>query len=377
MTKPMENDEMTTTTETSRMDALPESFEGARDQLAIEGDITNSSEWRRAAIVYALTEPKQGQRTDLTSGKTTRSFSVVGKIGFSALADWKVIGLKTPKQVSAYWHMWQAAIDAEVAEPVELGDPYVEPDMEWPGFSHYKGDSSKPEEEPKSPYDLADDYLATARNKAQGIIDASREVRDLPLPASDRTDLQRPTRNGLLSAVNRVNTEMEVLWEFLTTAPMEDLPESERAARGAGMTDVQAYAEILNRINEANESIETAIEIFTSRSGEVFTDDERRTMRMFLDDTQRVWAGSFLAAIDGGREAYSRYAEANQPQQDIYEEQYGKAVPATEKYAVEREKAEMAEARGMSPEYAWAKLVVQKGVQAAGAVFESQGLSHP
>jgi hypothetical protein len=44
---------------------------------------------------------------------------------------------------------------------------------------------------------------------------------------------------------------------------------------------------------------------------------------------------------------------------------------------VEREKAEMAEAKGVSPEYAWAKLVVGKGVQAANAEFEARGLSHP
>jgi hypothetical protein len=216
MTEQQENE---MTTETSRMDALPESFEGARDQLAIEGGITNSSEWRRAAIVYALTEPKQGQRTDLTSSNVGRSFSVVGKISFQALADWKVIGLRKRQHVSAYWHFWQAAIDAELAEPIELGDPYVEPDMEWPGFRHYKGDPDKPEDDTEDdPFTRIAKLWKTATEaqlKANETAFASRDIINT-LDKDERESLLGAFFDGFGAATRSLEIVVQKLQEALT-----------------------------------------------------------------------------------------------------------------------------------------------------------------
>lgn len=167
---------------------LPATFEEARDQLSTLGTMTTSAEWERAAIVYALTKPSQGQRTSPKIGQ--------GKISFSDLAKWNVVGLTSRNQVSAYWHFWDDAVDEGLAETVSLGDTYTPPDKEWPGFPKH----SDPNENTTSltPFDQACDLFNAATKKITEIT----TVKDLD--AADKAELLGEPMEGYEAAFKRL-----------------------------------------------------------------------------------------------------------------------------------------------------------------------------
>jgi hypothetical protein len=242
MTKPMENETVTNTP-----GVLPADFTEARDQLNVLGPMTTSTEWERAAIVWALTEPQRGgDRRSEAYRTNAENPALVGKISFSKLAAWGCHGLTDRGTVAAYWKYWNDAIDNHLAELAVLGGPYVQPhdqagkQVEWPGFRHYKGD---PDSEPKE----------------------SPPLKTSPL---------------IYKAIVAVVDAFGIAWD-------ENKP---------------------------------------------ITDDfERRVLQRQLDNLTG-WVGRYQAFADGGREGYWAYSEAHPFPADIYEAEYGVAIPATDKW---------------------------------------------
>lgn len=198
---------------------LPATREEAHEQFDMEGDATSSSEWRRAAIVYAMAEPKQGQRTDLTSPSAGRSNPKVltsaktgrvsnPKVSFSELASWGWYGLKSPNSVSFYWNAWRRAIKKCQAKPVELGDPYVEPAMEWSFPKAPDPDrDGKPAKEPDR--QVLDLFTAVAVkiNEAIGVL-------------LERKEMDAEKAGKLRAAfVRSVDKTANDLWEYLSSPP--------------------------------------------------------------------------------------------------------------------------------------------------------------
>ena len=106
----------------SRID-LPLDIEEAVLSLKGLGELITATEWKRAAIVWAFTEDRQGQ-------KDTSHRSVQG-LGLQEFADLKLEGLKSRNSVAKYRKAWQRAIDVGAAKDVQPGQRVTLPDLEW------------------------------------------------------------------------------------------------------------------------------------------------------------------------------------------------------------------------------------------------------
>lgn len=99
---------------------IPSSIEDATLDLKGLGELIIASEWKRAAIVWAFTTNRQGQRTSPTSG--------IGVIEFAALG---ITGLQSKNTVTKYRKAWAKAIADGVATDVKPGDVIELPAVEW------------------------------------------------------------------------------------------------------------------------------------------------------------------------------------------------------------------------------------------------------
>ncbi len=103
---------------------IPKTIKSAGTKLTKLGGIVTASEWERAAIVYAFTEVSATDGKHLPANSSRMSVSEFAKLGFH--------GLKSKDTVRKYHQNWQAAIDQGAAMPVGPGDPFVEPDLDYP-----------------------------------------------------------------------------------------------------------------------------------------------------------------------------------------------------------------------------------------------------
>jgi hypothetical protein len=123
-----------TATAWSAQVTIPDSIEGARGQLGEVADLLLAGDWRRAAIVYAFTEPQQGKRTDTqaTLEEAMTSDSPVARFAITEFAALGIRGLSSHVTVRKYREAWQAAMDAGKAAEAVPGKPVELPDMDWP-----------------------------------------------------------------------------------------------------------------------------------------------------------------------------------------------------------------------------------------------------
>jgi hypothetical protein len=121
---------------------IPKTIEGAASRLDRLGGIVTASEWERAAIVFAFTEPVgQGKRTDLGN--------VPEVMSYGQFAGLNIHGLRDHKTVKVYHDAWASAVEKTKRKrngrvyPVSPGDPFVAPDLEWPPTGHTTGSFEK------------------------------------------------------------------------------------------------------------------------------------------------------------------------------------------------------------------------------------------
>lgn len=107
---------------------VPATINEAMLSLEGIGGLLTAKQWERAAIVFAFTEPGNGQgaRTDLEP--RTESGPKLSITQFAAL---NIIGLRTKGAVSTYRQAWQSAIDDRQAQPVSPGDQIELPSTPW------------------------------------------------------------------------------------------------------------------------------------------------------------------------------------------------------------------------------------------------------
>lgn len=97
-------------------------MDAALAELNSVSALVTASEWRRAAIVWAFTTDKQGQRTSHTS---------VQSLGVAEFAALGISGLQSRNTVAKYRRAWAKAIEAGHAFDVQPGDDVVLPGVDW------------------------------------------------------------------------------------------------------------------------------------------------------------------------------------------------------------------------------------------------------
>lgn len=107
---------------------IPASLDEAKSALNGLGALLTAKQWERAAIVYAFTEPGNGQgtRTDAQPHVSTDA-----RLSIAAFSRLGINGLSTEWAVRSYRSAWQSAIDDGQAVPVGPGDAADLPSLPW------------------------------------------------------------------------------------------------------------------------------------------------------------------------------------------------------------------------------------------------------
>jgi len=104
---------------------IPASLDEAKSALNGLGALLTAKQWERAAIVYAFTEPGNGQGRHEPLRKSEQRLSI------AALAAERIVGLESRNTVAAYRNAWQSAIDDGQAQAVGPGDQVEVPSVPW------------------------------------------------------------------------------------------------------------------------------------------------------------------------------------------------------------------------------------------------------
>ena len=358
------------TTETTA-GTMPATNREAHDQLDVLGGFTTASEWKRAAIVWALAAPQPGRRSDLSPSV---SRALAGKIDFKSLADWDCRGLTTRQSVGSYWRRWDDAVQAGHAEPVVLGGPYTQPcdehgkELEWPGYRDYKMRVTRPTlapavipvkvvaAEPGTPR-----WRELVRMGAQPVTewepgDAVTEVFP-PSYVGTAALSSRCAQNlkqfayetGRSLAELRVRWEVSVRWPYGTRvdectwlAHMELRHNPSLLRPGMTREDATKAAHLAagRLIRAAMEDYAAAFQILWDED-RPFTGERDVPYLRYRLDIGRGWMGRVQALAEGGKEAYWEY-EADHPFPfDLWSAEYGDPIhPASDKYQRERQATE-------------------------------------
>ena len=118
---------------TARIDHIPNDIQGVMRLMT-------ARKWEKAAIAYAFTHSENtggGDRKSAKyhSGKTTEV--IISEMQFPCtISDFSrlgIAGLSSDKTVRVYREAWQLAMKRRKAKAIKPGDPFVEPEMDWPG----------------------------------------------------------------------------------------------------------------------------------------------------------------------------------------------------------------------------------------------------
>lgn len=105
---------------------IPKSIQAAKARLGAIGHLLTATEWERAAIVYAFTEPADRY----SHPKATANSQSLNLAAFARLG---IQGLNREQTVAAYRKAWHDAILDGQATPVEPGERVELPTRDWPG----------------------------------------------------------------------------------------------------------------------------------------------------------------------------------------------------------------------------------------------------
>ena len=156
--------------------------------------IVRAKEWERAAIVYAFTEPQQGQRSDL-DGKSSKSDlgEKSPKLSIEAFAALGIVGLTTRNTVRAYREAWAGHKTTD--KRVKPGDVVAIPNDDWPPIDHGRGSHATTVEIRaaivKNP-DLVREAIESIPAVADVATTAVAESVDLQMDVYEKTRIKRP-----------------------------------------------------------------------------------------------------------------------------------------------------------------------------------------
>lgn len=102
---------------------IPKTIEGATERLDGLGALLTASQWERAAIIYAFTDPITGNQVSRTDHL---------KESIERFTDRGITGLRSRNTVRAYRKAWRDAIDDEQAKDVAPGETTELPTRTWP-----------------------------------------------------------------------------------------------------------------------------------------------------------------------------------------------------------------------------------------------------
>lgn len=356
-----------TTTETAP-GMMPASHAAAYDALNTLGTMTTSTEFERAAIVYALCAPLPGKRSDL-SLRDSRSLS--GTMSFQDLADRKCHGLTHRGTVSGYWHKWADQVAAGNAVPTRLAGPYQPPRdratgelIEWTGYRDLK-------KSPPPSTALVPTVVPVAVVAAEPGTPRWRELVRMGLhpvtewePGDAATEVFPPSYVGAsaLSAqcarnlelysheTSRSLDELGARWEVSVRWPVgtrvdectwsahRELRHNPSLLR-PGMTRADAsraaHEETTSLIHAAIVAASDGFDVMWDED-RPFTGERDLPFRLYQLDVLRGWAGRHQALAEGGKEAYWAYVSEHPFPFDLWSAEYGDPIPATDKYKRER-----------------------------------------
>ena len=164
---------------------IPNDIDEAFIELKSIGELVTSSEWQRAALVYAFTE-------DRGRGGDNRKSNVQNctLLSVKDFADQGLSGLHSRVSVSKYRRAWSKAIEAGLAEDIGPGDDISLPDADWTEFTKVQRKPPEPRNdtmEDAHDINLIDMFL---RNKRKFF-----------------------THKGKLALIERLEAEIEILRE--------------------------------------------------------------------------------------------------------------------------------------------------------------------
>lgn len=370
------------------------------DRLKSLNGIATKAQWERSALVYLLSAPgKPGPKPNVAEMR--RNY----RVSFSEMESWHIHGLTNRHTIAAYHRYWADAIVEGLAEVPELGGVFVEPDKEWPGFK--KITEKDPDDEIAPPPVIPPRRIAAqpGTDRWDELIREGTESTDPWAPGDAAAEIFPPGHEAVASSTYaksaenfekyavEIGVDVDTLWESrmlsLDWPAATRVPGASWAAHRElahnrelltpGMTEEAAsyasFGEACRHIQQANIHLRGAIEAVLC-SGEHFGNEDREYLRFRLNDNTQIWLGRLQAAVDGGHDGYHRYNEEHPYITDQYERRYGKAIPATEKYAEQREKEEELKAREAALQKSWSYTVVKYGLEAANEKFpDAQSIS--
>lgn len=115
---------------TARIDHIPNDIQGVMRLMT-------ARKWEKAAIAYAFTKADSRQEAGARKGCPKLDNLSPSDMQFpcsiSDFAALKVAGLSSRQSVTTYREAWQLAMKRRKAKAIKPGDPFVEPEMDWPG----------------------------------------------------------------------------------------------------------------------------------------------------------------------------------------------------------------------------------------------------
>lgn len=125
--------------------SVADSIEAAQSDLTQLDHVARSTEWKRAALVFAFTKSDKGGRPSVGSQNAP-----TGKLSISEFAELGIPGLSSRNSVAHYRQRWEYLMEQYGAPEVEPGAHIAVPDVEWePRNAPERKPDPRPRPDPK------------------------------------------------------------------------------------------------------------------------------------------------------------------------------------------------------------------------------------
>jgi len=258
--------------------SIPTTIGSAGRQLAGIDKLLTASQWERAAIVWAFTEPSVGGRPSKTGGNHTR-------FSFTEFAAKRIRGLTDKHAVAEYHRIWQEAIDNGDAPEIEPGDRVELPTIDWPGRQDTAGQRRYADIESPAALAKAVNQLPTQQRGTFTQDLTNRAVNDIV----ERTAQNRP---GII--VDHETTAQRKLRDQPTPVEVHHPPNRRKVARdeaymylGRMLTEARRIRNLRELIDESDwpevvKTIETVIDVY-QMLGDYYRGVDDKALAAFIE----------------------------------------------------------------------------------------------